>query len=48
MSTENNGTEEGMLGHVCGICEFHLSYFERLLKKRKFNSRDVGTFLSID
>ena len=30
MSTENNGTEEGILRQVAGICEFHLSYFERL------------------
>ena len=30
MSTENNGTEEGILGHVAGICEFHFSYFKGL------------------
>ena len=30
MSTENNGTEEGILGHVVGICEFHLSHLKRM------------------
>ena len=33
MSTENNGTEEGILGQVAGICEFHLSYLRGCKKK---------------
>ena len=32
MSTENNGTEDEILGHLAGICEFHLSYFKRMSK----------------
>ena len=44
MSTENNGTEEGILGHVVGICELHLSYLKTMLKKRKSNSWECGTF----